>query len=447
MNFNSEKMKELSKLGLGEADIIACLEEMKDVDHRFVSEEFIADFTTGKLSRFYSYAINPDNNVNILFRGNGKNPTITLYKNNHVFMEIQRTEAMGACTVSFDFNHARYTEDYINVYKWFANKMSFEEKDVIVLPKYVKSKKDKLTYFSGGEAESISWKFSKKPDDSLVDEIFKKIDSLFDDFFDVKKNHDYFLDAARKLNDGKPDSPQLTEDSDNAGRLVEKRWQQKFFKEFHKEANLRGGIYIYDMEYQQRMPHAEEVKEGYKKLHGMLPSQEEFDLLKSHSMQKILSGCLNNPDFMAVEYVGDVPTYLVFGEIKSTVAACTGPSGIDKHLQNMKNYNDMNLLIEYRKKDAHAIMENYKGIGHISSNVVIPSFEKIKLKNILILTDSVYADKGQIHDNHDGAVNYYSDEIRRKELIEKCKEYGCDLWFVYGKLEDAIKVEKIYEQN
>ena len=180
------------------------LTEMKD--SRAIKPKLLNAFADekGALYSFLEFALKKDE-LNICFRGN--KDSIEIYYLNHVVWELASAKN-GCYKVSFNFNHAKKMCER-DCYLKKLTKKGFElKKDGIIV--WTKSS------------------FSEKDIDEELWCIFKEI---MDSYFNPNK--------------GKPN--------------IEKRWQHKIFKDFHKEGHLNKDLYVYDLEYNQKLPHKDEL--------------------------------------------------------------------------------------------------------------------------------------------------------------------------------------------
>ena len=353
------------------------LEEMKD--SRAISPELLSAFVeeNGALNAFLCFALAHEE-LNICFRGN--NDAIEIYYLNHLVWKLTPGRK-GYYKVSFNFGHARgmlKEHDYFCDLKRYGFKLASDEKH-------------------------ICWEkecFTKKEINTEFWQCFKEI---MDWYFDPRK--------------GTPN--------------IEKRWQHKFFRDFHKEEYLFHGLYVYDLEYHQKLP----GKKALLKIFGT-KTDDELKKMRVHSsvMKEDLKPLMNEPDFLGVEFDEENgETYLVFGEIKSLYKSCDKTSGIDSHLDKMKSYLNMDSLIKKRFADAEKILKQYWVIGDIKGQYSFDGLsEKLKVKNVLVLTNSKYYDE-KTHsvvdwDNKGGAIAYFREN--RTDIFKKAKSAQSEIWLV-----------------
>ena len=356
---------------------IKALEEMKD--SRAISPELLSAFVdeNGALNAFLRFVQERDD-LNICFRGNSD--AIEVYYLNHLVWKLTPGRK-GYYRVSFNFGHARgmlKEHDYFCSLKSYGFKLASDEKHIYW----------EKEHFTREEISTELWQYFKE---------------IMDWYFDPGK--------------GTPN--------------IEKRWQHKFFRDFHKEEYLFHGLYVYDLEYQQKLAHKDELL----RIFGP-KTDEELKEMRVHSnvMKEDLKSLMNEPDFLGVEFdeeKGEV--FLVFGEIKSLYKSCEGTSGIASHLDKMKSYLNMDILIKKRKDDAEEILKQYLAIGDIKGQYSFDGLsKKLKVKNVLVLTNSEYYDE-KTHsvadwDNLGGAIAYFHEN--RSAITEKAGLAKCEIWLI-----------------
>lgn len=142
---------------------------------------------------------------------------------------------------------------------------------------------------------------------------------------------------------------------------LEKKRQQELFRCMQYQKN---GYYFYDMEYQQRHD-----------------SKAEQDDAREN-------GESNKPDMQAIRFGKDgKPKALVFVEVKSTLSAYTGKSGVIKHIKGMRNYPEC--YKDSRRREAFLLLNQYEKLGlkEFERKVIEDEYRKLPLEHILIFTD------------------------------------------------------------
>ena len=99
---------------------------------------------------------------------------------------------------------------------------------------------------------------------------------------------------------------------------------------------------------------------------------------------------------------------------------CGGQSGIYVHLDRMREYLNLDVLIKKRKDEAETILKQYAAIGDINDSYCFDGLsEKLSVKNVLVLTNSQYFNEEQssVVEWKLGAIKYFEDN--RDSIIEK----------------------------
>jgi len=468
-----EELKErirTEKIRLTEEEIKK-LYDMKD--SRAVSKDLLDAFVSGAFCEFLEFA-RDNKELVICFRGNGN--AINIYHHNHTVWELSvqkdgRYKKNPNYKVKINFDHARYTQE------WFAqfsklNKLKSEElglgaaegkahefsrkeegteeqKKALLKPEY---KEQKLKSVGVGYivcnkcGQDVS--YSKE----FVEKTYAIIMDLMKDYFNPSVNVDWFRKEfyGDKVKDA---DVMATVVKENKNPYIEKRWQQRLFQHF-KCTDI--GLYAYDLEFSQKFPDAD-IRSKMKKV-------------------------VNEPDMLAVRYERGEPKSFVLVEVKSTATACSGTSGIEKHIRGMKAYSEKelfqgklfkdkmldehlvegNLFMDNRRKDIPKIFEQYKKIGVLPEDFKVPSFdtddacnEEFKIERLLILTDDVLPKEerkqaqdentNQTQNENTSAIDYYNEfPDRKKEINKLAKTCGCDIWIVEGHYyEKDIKLKQV----
>jgi hypothetical protein len=253
--------------------------------------------------------------------------------------------------ICFNFNHARYTSNFDKQLDRLE-KLGYEYSEGGREEK--KKRRKVICKYHPHNTESGSCVFWR--------ESIRILKSLIDDFLDLDKKHDYFK----------------KEDKKGKSCHLERQRQQDIMRANNA---LNRGYFIYDMEYDQPRNSSEEDKSG------------RFDML---ALRRILRGRYN----------------LVFVELKSTAAACTGKSDIKKHYRDLMTYTGKSDIVTARKRDALEICNHYSLLDLVKQ-------ERVQVKDIEILF--VFTDKAIKH----------ADEIKNKK--EKCILSPKDLKLKYNK--------------
>lgn len=109
--------------------------------------------------------------------------------------------------------------------------------------------------------------------------------------------------------------------------LIEKEVQQQIM---NTQNDCKNGYFMYDIEYTQPQPFAFYEKSG------------RFDLL-------------------GIKFSNGIPQNIAFFELKSTIEACDGKSGVKKHYQDMNKYCSSKSpdYMKIRKEEARKLFEIY----------------------------------------------------------------------------------------
>lgn len=223
---------------------------------------------------------------------------------------LYKIEPLTNCyKISFDFNHSRYTsnvDDQLGKLEALGYEYSEGKGE-----KEKKSRKVVCKYPPHNMKinSSVFWGESSK--------ILK---SLIDDFLDIEKKYDYFK----------------KENKNGKGCHLERERQQDIMR---VNNTLKGEYFIYDMEYDQPRNSFQEDKSG------------RFDML---ALRRTSKGHYN----------------LVFLELKSTTAACSGKSDIEKHDKDLKTYIGKGDIVKVRIDDALKICQHYISLGLVEKESV-----------------------------------------------------------------------------
>ena len=368
-------MEVIIKMKLNKYQTIA-LEKMQD--SRAISHKLLKEFSDkeGALYSFLHIVKRHDDELNVCFRGN--NNAIEIYYLNHLVWKLTPADK-GNFRVSFNFNHAKLMPDRME----YLKRLEMDGKGFVLK--------------NTGEIEWIKESFSKKDINDGLWQIFKDI---MDFCFDPLKG-----------------TPQ-----------IEKRWQHKFFRDFHTYECLTKGFYVYDLEYHQKLPNKKELNKMF-----IGKTDDELKSMGVHSdvMKNVV--VKNEPDFIGIELDTETnESYLIFGEIKSLYKSCNGKSGIMSHLEKMKEFMETDILVNKRKAEAESMLQQYSAIGDITKTTGLEGLSKrLKIKNVLVLTDSKYHDKNNTvveWDKKGGAIKYFEDN--RNDIIDKANEVRCEIWLV-----------------
>lgn len=250
---------------------------------------------------------------------------INIYYRGHSLFRIQQmlNRKFPYYKVFFNFNHGRYTKDW----------------------NMILQKLESIGY-------SLNHKnYDLKNKEHVVSAVIDKVDpdfwnesriilsKLIDDYFSA--DDDKLYDYLKMCND------------QNKRKHIEKQRQQKIAI---ANNNCDNGYFIYDIEYTQARNSKNEENSG------------RFDML-------------------AMRFENKVPVELALIELKSTEAACTSNSGLDKHYEDLKKYINNSLYIKVRKKEAIDIINTYSYLNIISANKIEEEVD-LEVKILFIFTDT-----------------------------------------------------------
>lgn len=266
------------------------------VDSRAVKEDFVNDFLDkANLGKVLNYVKDEQKKLILCFRGNS-GQIVTIYKKNHVFWEINKlSRGTFKYRLRFNFNHARYSRDWQDALKALLD-LNWEK---------VSNLNDENKINIG----YLKYDFNVI-EDTFLEESYKIINKLIDDYFDPNKKFDFFSTRAKK----------------NKSINLEKQRQQELYEKYNKPV-CSDGYLIYDLEFVEKAN-----RTG------------------------------NQPDFWAIKYENRLPEKLVIGEVKSKESALTGKSGILEHLQAMVAYSSGESMVD-RREEAIEILRSYAVLG------------------------------------------------------------------------------------
>ncbi len=175
--------------------------------------DFNEDLISGDLQSL-TQLVNDLKELELCYRGNHR--IITLYYKGHVVFNVfkykEKNRGKGKYKITFDFGHARYTENWGEYYAklkaiGFSHSSDMQDK-----------KRNNIKYIIN-DGDDPDWA-----------ELVKTITPLIDDFFSPDKNKDFFEDKIKT----------------SKGALLEKIRQQEIMTAL-KETDT--GYFIYDMEF------------------------------------------------------------------------------------------------------------------------------------------------------------------------------------------------------
>lgn len=190
-------------------------------DSRAVDKKFVNDFLDkNNLGKILEYVKDEQKKLILCFRGNS-GQTITIYKKNHVFWEINKlSRGNFKYRLRFNFNHARYSKGWETALKDLKD-LKWEQVSNL------------------GDENKINIGYLKYDfnviDDNFLEKSYQIINKLIDDYFDPNKKFDYFSKRAKK----------------NKSINLEKQRQQELYEKYNKPI-FGEGYLIYDLEFVEK---------------------------------------------------------------------------------------------------------------------------------------------------------------------------------------------------
>lgn len=331
--------------------------ENVDKHRRMINLDFQNALSSGVLSSVTELVKDHRNELLIAFR----NDYINIYYLGHSLYKIEQQKT--GYKISFNFNHARYTKDYANSLKKLrdlgmrlpSSREKVEYDDIIL-----KDEKWRSTSRNNTITIKISNNGTNK---NFWDQSCKLLMGIIDDFYDPEKKEDNFKDHAYYHKREEKGLLALDTKRDK-NPLLEKQRQQSIELANNATDN---GYFVYDMEYAQP-----NEKQGDKK-------SGRFDML-------------------ALKIENHKATQLLFIELKSTLSACEGASGIEKHKNDMLDYIERKDVIKVRKKDAKDIIGAYNKLFQIGTVEFSDEFNSKDPGFAIVLTDEAQHYSGSYED-------------------------------------------------
>lgn len=432
-NKSERLIREPRELTDAELEILYYMDDSRSVNDNlykaFCDKDTGSLYAFNKFIRDYNRHADDHKKLMALLRDD----SIIVYKNNHMIWDLG-VLSDGTGRVQFDFNHSRYTENWMDVLEILVSKeYGFKvAEDRADKPKERPLKDRPELYVERNETNEISkaeigiissYGNRNKFTDAYVKNIFDIFNSLIDDFFmtsenensDISKDWFRWRVGAIKRKDNKISKTRKV--------YPEKMWQQRLYFSFN---NLKDGYFVYDLEFSQPFPTSIFVEKYAKEKSKEV--KEEYSKVFHKELKEMLT--TNEPDMLAVHYDNGVPVAIAIIEVKSTKSACVDPSGIKEHLIGMYEYSHNPIFMRHRKIEAFKIMKQLRDFGFISGDINEPSNEediyKLKVERILLLTNDTL-EKGVSAEKIDGgAIKYY--EMNRKEVDDLAKKYDCKIW-------------------
>ena len=321
-------------------------------DCRAVSKELMDELKDGGFKDFIEYVKKNKNDLVLCFRGNSTPKYVAIYYKNHYVWKLSITKNKEL-KVTISFNHARYTNNWKEELKKLYENYNFNS---VCTKNKLKEKYNlqKEEFFTGNKLnlEGLTEAFKKGLDSSdgyltvtkksydkdFVEGSGKILRHIIDDHFTDKFDRDEFKGIDNVIHPNK----------------IEKKRQHDLYL---KNDNSKDGLFIYDLEFTQ--PKAKELR-----------------------LQK------NQPDMLGIRFEKGKPKTLAIIEVKCTKAVMDGKSGLNEHLEKMKEYIEKKEISENRRKEVVEIMNQYNNLNLRNA----PQIEEFDIKSIpfelgIFLTD------------------------------------------------------------
>ncbi len=391
-------------------------------DKRNVRNELFNAFVSenGKFRPFYDKVCEKPGELVACFRGNGKQENITIYHFNHMVFDLYMTKRPVRYKVAINYDHARYLErkDDKLLFMDELEKIGFGRKDINAQYSVGKlicdfgKATEELKDGNGNAAEnaenykdSDNYKVGKK----IVDRLYEIIvEQMMSSYFNPQIDRDCFKPSDANT---KTKSP-----------CVEKRWQQSLFNHYKSIDSNGNGLYVYDLEFSQAFP-------------GV-------------TLRSKMKSVVNEPDMLGIRFENGIAKALVLIEVKSTMSAATGSSGIGEHLRGMYLYALERKLMHNRWNDAREILKRYQSMGVFPAqinlndeNVFADIAENldVPVERILLLTNANIPETNGNRDNI-SAIDYY--KLNEKYINNLLKKYHTELVIAEGDYYDTFKLAR-----
>ena len=377
-------------------------------DSRRVSEQMLGELKNGRFCEFVKFIKqNPDKELALCFRGNNKENGIEsaiVYYNNHKVWELTKEDTDFKVKISF--NHARYTKNWkeqleklCNEYQFTYQQVNRKDEKKIDINNAINKIDDKNQY-------SIGYLINKnrKYDRSFVEGTFEILISVIEDFFNKDKKKDYFKSYYERKNIK----------NEKKHEYIEKKRQQKLYLELNNSEN---GLYIYDLEFAQKM----------------------MAFYESGGNKNNKKEAKNQPDMHAIRFKDSKPESFVMVEVKSTESAMKDrKSGLKKHLEGMEKYvKDHKELVQNRLKEAFNILSQYQDLGlrklkrfdKENDLELYTSLKKIEIRFILTDEAAKYYRRNKAYFK-EGNEKRLEEYLRRKhyEIEDNEEENRIEIW-------------------
>lgn len=332
----------------------------EDWDCRAIPQGFLEKFYEN--GNYYPFVelVKKDKELQLCFRGNDykDNPAtggkVCIYRNNHAMFTLTSKK------LYFNPNYLRYCNEWQQILEVLTNEYGFGNGKKIEL--VVKKEERYSCSFSVNQISvTITSDLLNK-----IEKLYQLLSGVFDEFFSNSEETcvDRFLEWSNINNKVYAGTIPSEDYVNNKKRKLEKIRQQQLFSS--KELQIqKDGYYFYDMEFQQKHRNKKEQEEAKKR------------------------GESNKPDMQAIRFGKDgKPEALVFVEVKCTKSAYDGDaSGLNKHIEAMRNYPEKNLNL--RRREAYLLLHQYEQLGlrNFERQIEWEEYKQLPLEILLIFTD------------------------------------------------------------
>lgn len=366
----------------------------------------------------------------LCFRGNDSDTgTVTIYRHNHEMWQL-KINGTGIPIVEVSMNHCRFMSDWDTYavkglmdigFRPVKKELEDHTYDMLVEKRALASKSGKDDYDVIELRYLINVATTSEQMKSVVEKSYVILCRMQNEYFEPLRENTvtvvYKENAKNQpINFVKAYVQGLEEverkkyyNSECKNKIyaspqpcVEKHVQQELFLLNHK---LRDGLFIYDLEFQQPK------KDG------------------------VVLGESNKPDMFAIRFDsnGNMKSICLV-EVKSTITAFSGTSGVKNHMRGMLEYlsyiTEKGLLINDRKREACNILNQYRSLGLYGLSDEMPpykveDFENLETEIIFIFSHGFQLDS-YIDAEHKTVQRLLSEVKKEKKnfLIDKVINYS-----------------------
>lgn len=364
---------------------------MKSTYTRDVSPILIEKCKNNKVFGEFIEFVKKSKDLALCFRGNDSEiGTVTIYRHNHM-MWLLRINEIGTPIVEVSMNHCRFMSDWDSYavkglmdigFIPLKKELKDYNYDTLVERRALASKSGENDYDVIELEYLIDIAATSEQIKTLVEQSYVILCRMQNEYFKplkentvkvVYKEHakNQPINFVKAYGLGLEDVERKTYiNSECESKIyaspqpcVEKHVQQEIFSLNHK---LCDGLFVYDLEFEQ-------------------PKKNGVKLGKS-----------NKPDMFAIRYDSDGNMKAIcLVEVKSTITAFSGTSGVKNHMKGMLEYlsysTEEGLLINDRKREACKILNQYRSLGLYGLSEEMPEyktedFEKLETEIIFVFS-------------------------------------------------------------